>query len=141
MPSRFHGTWRLIAYESLAPDGSVTLPFGENPVGLLVYTPQGAMSGQVMRRDRALLPPSYRKSGSTRQILSAFESYIAYFGTFAVDEKAQQVIHFVEGSLYPNWIGTQQRRGFGFTENRLQLTAVSERKQLLITNRLTWERA
>lgn len=127
MPTRFHGTWRLLAYESLAPDGSITLPFGEAPAGLLIYTTDGRMSGQVMRRTRDPLA-----SGP-------LDNYIAYFGAFSIDDDAQEVVHRVEGSLYPNWIGTQQRRGFAFSGNRLTLTAALKRSPSV--NRLIWERA
>ncbi len=127
MPTRFHGTWRLLAYESLAPDGSITLPFGEAPAGLLIYTTDGRMSGQVMRRTR------------DRLASGPLDNYIAYFGAFSIDDAAREVVHSVEGSLYPNWIGTQQRRGFTFSGNRLTLTAALKRNPSV--NRLTWERA
>ncbi|MFN7935088.1 MAG: lipocalin-like domain-containing protein [Bryobacteraceae bacterium] len=127
MPSRFHGTWRLIAFESHSADGAITLPFGDQPKGMLVYTPQGHMSGQAMRSDH------------DPQAAGPLDNYIAYFGTFTVDDAAREVVHHVEGSLYPNWVGTEQRRGFTFSGNRLTLTAAMKRTSS--TLRLIWERA
>lgn len=126
MPHRFYGTWRLLSYESHAPDGSIGLPLGDDPIGLLIYTREGRMSGQAMRR---VHDPS---AGGPR------DNYIAYFGTFDVDEAACEVVHTVEGSVYPNWIGTQQRRGFAFFGNRLTLTAALKRSSAV--HRLVWER-
>ncbi|MBL8173415.1 MAG: lipocalin-like domain-containing protein [Bryobacterales bacterium] len=126
MPHRFHGSWKLIRYEAIHEDGSVTLPLGEEPQGLLIYTPQGMMSGQAARRvaDETAKGP--------------LDNYIAYFGTFTVDEDAQEVVHRVEGSAYRNWVGTEQRRGFAFSGNRMTLTAAVKKTGAL--GKLTWER-
>jgi len=126
MPSRFHGTWRLVSYHARQPDGSLTLPLGADPRGMLIYTSEGKMSGQAMRRahDATATGP--------------LDNYIAYFGTFTVDEAAREVVHFVEGSLYPNWVGTEQRRGFTFSGSRLTLTAALKKSGAVGT--LIWER-
>ncbi len=46
----FVGAWRLLRYEYRRADGKLTLPFGESPVGLLIYDALGHMAGQLMRR-------------------------------------------------------------------------------------------
>lgn len=126
MPNRFHGTWKLLTYESHAPDGSIGLPLGADPVGLLVYTPDGRMSGQAMRRKH------------DPHATGPLDNYIAYFGAFTVDDVSCEIVHWVEGSLYPNWVGTQQRRGFAFSGNRLTLTAALQRSPTV--HHLVWER-
>lgn len=126
MPTRFHGTWRLISYHAHHPDGSLTLPLGPDPIGMLIYTSEGKMSGQAMRR-------TYDPSST-----GPLDNYIAYFGSFTVDEAAREIVHLVEGSLYPNWIGTQQRRGFAFSARRLTLTAALKKSGA--TGTLIWER-
>ena len=47
--------------------------------------------------------------------------FLAYFGTYTVDEKAGVVVHHVEGASFPNWIGTDQRREFTLSGRRLTL--------------------
>ena len=40
----------------------------------------------------------------------AFLGYLAYFGTYVLDEDGRTFSTRVEGSLLPNWSGTQQKR-------------------------------
>jgi hypothetical protein len=69
-----------------------------------------------------------------RAILSGF---IAYFGTFDIDEPARTVIHHVQACLIPSWVGTDLRRTYEFAGgNQLTLTAPSER----VVTRLVWQR-
>lgn len=137
---RFVGTWRLLSYQSVFPDGSVEYPFGTAVTGMLVYTEQGHMSGQVMSGDRESLPVGYRKLGPSAAILAAFESYIAYCGTYEVDEEAGQVVHHVEASLYPNWVGGMQQRNFSFDGDLLILSAPLLRGGVSIVNQLIWKK-
>jgi hypothetical protein len=40
------------------------------------------------------------------------DGYVAYFGTYRVDEANSVVTHVVEGSLNPGYTGTDQPRPF-----------------------------
>ncbi|MBI3471134.1 MAG: lipocalin-like domain-containing protein, partial [Candidatus Solibacter usitatus] len=102
----------------------VSYPFGAQALGRISYDAGGRMSAQLMRPDRANSP------------LEAYQGYAAYFGTYDVDETAHTVIHHVEASLFPGWIGTNLKRAFEFSGNRLILTAVSREDTLT----LVWER-
>ena len=59
--------------------------------------------------------------------------YVAYFGTYTVDETAHAVTHHVEGSLNPGYFGTDQLRPAKLEGSRLTL---SDDK----TFRVVWER-
>jgi hypothetical protein len=49
--------------------------------------------------------------GSTPQeSKSAFDSYLSYFGRYWYDPERQAVVHKVEASLIPNWVGQEQVR-------------------------------
>ena len=41
---------------------------------------------------------------------AAYDGYVAYFGTYDVDESRGEVIHHVEGSLMPSYTDTEQPR-------------------------------
>jgi len=123
----FAGVWRLVSYETREADGAASQPFGPDAVGMLIYTRDGSMSGQVMRRGR-----EGREAGA--------EGYIAYCGSYRVDEEAGEVIHRVEASLYPGWVGSEQRREYAFAGTRLTLSAKLRRKGRQIVSRLEWER-
>jgi len=100
------------------------------------------MSAQVMKRDRrtsvaATAPASAIAQISAEEIRDVLAGYIAYFGTFDIDESTRTVIHHVEASLVPSWVGSTQRRTFSFSgRNRLTLAAV--RREAV--NTLVWER-
>lgn len=73
-------------------------------------------------------------SNEVRDILTGFN---AYFGTYEIEEASDTVIHHVQGSLIPSWVGADLRRKYEFSEtNRLVLSAISSAS----TNRLMWER-
>jgi hypothetical protein len=47
---RLVGCWRLAGYDVTAVDGGRTdRPLGDNPLGTILYTPDGYMSAQLAR--------------------------------------------------------------------------------------------
>ena len=50
---RLIGTWRLVSYEVRGADGAVVYPMGQEVDGLIMYVPDGHMSGNLMVRGRA----------------------------------------------------------------------------------------
>ncbi|MBL8210025.1 MAG: lipocalin-like domain-containing protein [Bryobacterales bacterium] len=50
--ARFAGTWRLLSYQMQEEELPVVHPFGEQATGLLLYTEDGYMSGQLMQPGR-----------------------------------------------------------------------------------------
>lgn len=134
------GVWRLVSYETAKPDGSVVQPFGPHVTGMLIYTADGCMSGQVMRNGRAPLPAAYRKSGASEFIAAAFDGYIAYCGRWRHDASRGEVVHIVEASLYPNWVGSEQRRGVLLEGDRLTLSAATIRADGEWISRLVWRK-
>lgn len=130
--ARFVGTWRLVSYQMQQEDGAVVCPFGEQASGLLLYTADGAMSGQVMQPGR--------DAKATGHVHPSQAGYIAYCGRYLVDEQAGEVVHHVEAALYPPWVGSEQRRHFRFDANRLTLSASRWRNGRETVHRLIWER-
>lgn len=96
--SKFQGTWRLERYEYRRADGQIYFPLGEDPKGLLIYTADGHMSGQIMRPERAMFAGGTLPSGTDAEIREAMLGYIAYFAEYSVDEIAQTVTHKVLAS-------------------------------------------
>ncbi len=137
------GTWKLVAIEERNAQGeSVTpLDYGPEPVGLLVYDATGHMSAQAMRRGRPPLPSDDVHLAPAERAKAAFVGYNAYFGTYKVDQRAGVVIHHVEGSLIPNWEGTDQRRRFTISGDKLVLEPPAfQAGGQQRTRRLTWQR-
>jgi Lipocalin-like domain len=135
LKGRLIGTWRLVSVENReSPDKPWEKWFGENPRGYIMYDATGHMAVQIEK----MPPPSKFAAGDDKnptaeEVLGAYLGYVAYFGTYTVDEKAGAVTHHVEGSLRPSYMGTDQVRPATFEGNRLVL---SDGK----TFRVVWER-
>jgi len=114
------GTWKVVKYEDRAADGSMTYPYGENPVGYFVYDPTAHLSVHIMRTPAMKAFPGMREgTGEGTAYREAFLAYVAYFGTYAVDAVKGTVTHHVEGSLRPDYTGTDQVRPFRIDGDRL----------------------
>jgi hypothetical protein len=139
MRERFIGVWKLISCERKAKDGSIDYPYGEKPVGRITYDKAGRMSAQLMRPGRrsSVRPGISLIAGnaSTEELREALNGFIAYFGTFDVDESTHTVIHHVQACLVPSWVGADLKRAYRFDGNRLVLTAVTTSVVELV-----WER-
>ena len=140
---KFTGTWRLLACEGRWSDGRITRPYGDAPAGQLMYDGEGSFAGQIMARERPAFATGNLLKGSDDEVRAAFEGYVAYYGSYAVDEAEGLMIHDVEGSFFPNWIGERQIRKFEFTgDGRLELRTLpikGSRADLTVV--LLWERA
>lgn len=103
------GDWRLRSWVAQGDDGSVALPFGEAPEGILVYSPDGTMITTIAPAGRTRIASADPlRGGPDAERQRTAETFIAYGGRFEYD--GSDVIHLVEMSLYPNWVGTRQLR-------------------------------
>jgi hypothetical protein len=126
----FIGAWTLVSYERRTAAGGLEYPMGAHPVGRIAYDPLGRMSAQLMRADR----PRFENSpGSAEEKIAAFDGYVAYYGTYTVNPANHTVVHHVEASLNPNWVGTDLTRSYEFSGSQLILRTSELR--------LVWERA
>jgi hypothetical protein len=136
MNERLIGTWRLVSYETDEEGGKRGKPYGD-AVGRLNYDEHGNMSGQVMRPGRARVEFG---DGGAQQIRAAYLGYIAYFGTYEVAPDGRSIVHHVQGSLNPAWVGGQQVRKMRFAGDRLVLSADVRKSGETVTHTLTWEK-
>lgn len=139
MESPLVGTWKLVDYSFLHEDGSLEKPWGTEVDGVLIYSAEGYMSGNLMHRRRKR-PESHREiSGEVGERIRGSRNYIAYAGRFTV--KDDTVTHHVEVSLFPNWIGLPQLRFFKLTGDELVLsTPMTVVKGNNLIGQLTWRR-
>ena len=139
--TRLVGGWRLRSWVSIADDGAEARPMGEAPDGLLAYTAAGTIVGIMAPADRPRFATDDVTGGTAEEQAAAFATFIAYGGRYAVE--GDTVIHTVETSLFPNWIGTEQRRRFDLSDDGRTLTFTSPPIVLGGTRRiqrLTWSR-
>lgn len=116
------GSWELVSLENRGADGSVHHPFGKAPVGRITYTADGRMMAQIMRDERQPFATSELYSGTQAEKAAAYDSYVAYYGTYAVDAATHTVTHKVTASLFPNWVGGDQQRFYALDGDALILS-------------------
>ncbi len=111
---QFFGAWR---YVGATIDGKPRVGRGPNPKGIIYYDPSGYMSVQVapdLGRSKAGSAPT------PEEAKAALTDYVAYFGTYSVDERAGTVIHHRQASVQPGDVGDLVR-GYEFSGDRLTL--------------------
>jgi hypothetical protein len=112
--AQFLGSWSLISFEHVLRSGQVQRPFGDHPTGLILYQADGHMSAQVSAGKSASLASEDPLEASAEEASAAWRRYFGYWGTFEVSAERGTVTHRVEGSMFPNWIGSEQVRFFRF---------------------------
>ena len=118
------GAWYLQSWESFALDGSdVQYPLGHDARGIIMYTPDGFMSAQIMRPNRRTFDVDDLVDADKDELASAASGYMAYSGPFTVSNDGV-IAHHVELSLLPNWIGGTQYRAAEAVDGRLILSPV-----------------
>jgi hypothetical protein len=115
--SRLQGAWRYIG---TTYDGKPREDRGKNPPGIIIYDPSGHMAVQMVpvKEKRATAPIS---------------QFLAYFGTYSIDEDAGTVTHHREGDLRANG-EIDAVRQYRFEGDRLILSPVGS------TQEIVWER-
>jgi hypothetical protein len=134
------GTWRLVRWESTTVDGAVTLPFGADAVGLLLYAADGSMMVSLMRESREPFASGDLMGATAEEKARAAADYISYGGRWEL--RGDTVRHHVEVSLNPSLVGRVQKRGVELDGDRLTLsTGRMVLDGVEQTARLTWRRA
>ena len=133
------GVWTLQSCVRTFADGHKEYPFGEKPVGRIEYDKEGRMFALLMRSGRrsTVAPGLELDVASVEEIREAVTGFVAYFGSYEVDDASQTVTHHVEVSLVPSWVGTSLKRRFRWDGARLVLT----RAVPGTTDELVWVRA
>ena len=98
--SRFVGAWKLVSLESRQPDGTISRPWGDDPLGMVCWDASGCFSAQLGPRVARQEAP-----------------YVAYFGTLeAPDAESGTLVHTVLGSSNPSRLSGEQVRDFQFLD-------------------------
>jgi len=95
------GTWRLRSWKNTASDGSAIDPLGNH---------DGYMSVEIMAAHRAPYHDPDVFGGTEEERSEAISTYLSYSGPFEVLADRDTVIHHIEISSFPNWIGNAQVR-------------------------------
>jgi hypothetical protein len=137
MSEQFIGRWKLKSIE--VHRGDQVIPDTRPLVGFILYLKDGYMSVQMMVKERGLFASNYPLNGTPKEYVDAGKTYLGYSGTYEIQRHT--VIHTVEMSSFPNYVGTQLIRDYKFEGDRLTLSVppriVDGQPQ---TTHLVWEK-
>lgn len=124
LKNKIIGTWILDSWTYKDENGVLVDHLGKSPTGMLTYAETGQMSVQIMKSARRRFASGHLMKGTQEEIHEAFTSFFAYFGTYEEQEPGI-LIHHIEGSNFPNWVGESELRRGKVKDDELVLSAPS----------------
>jgi hypothetical protein len=121
LKERLVGTWRVANWVRVVDGNEQPGPWGEKPLGVILYGADGHMCANVMMPDRANFAGRDFRGGSSEEKLAAHDSYFGYCGRYEVLEEEGVVMHNVEQSSFPNFTGTAQKRFVQLSADQLTI--------------------
>jgi Lipocalin-like domain len=103
------GTWTLLLADNIMDDGTHVPGYGPNPDGMLIFTPNGHFSLQIIRSGRAPFASKNRMAGTADENKAVVQGMFTSFGTYTVDEASKVISQRVEASSFPNFDSTVQK--------------------------------
>lgn len=139
-PEHLLGTWRLVSWVLTDSTGKQTTPAGPDPEGLLTYTADGFMFATLAAKGREPFAGADPLGGTPDECQRAMATCHSYCGRYRLD--GDTVVHAVEMALFPNMVGTEQRRFLRIDGDRIVLrTPPMTRKGSSGVAELVWRRA
>lgn len=124
---RFFGAWR---YVGTWIDGKPRPGRGVDPKGMIYYDPSGAMAAQIAPDRHVKMAGA---EPTPEEAKAALADYVAYFGTYTINERAGTVTHHRQGNVQPG-DRPDLVRTYGFVGDRLILRPVGSKQEVV------WER-
>lgn len=131
------GTWTNVGNINVRTDGTRVQVFGPKGTGLAIFDTNGRFAIININPETPKFAANNRAQGTAAENKAAVEGGIALYGTYTIG--ADKVINFkVEGSTYPNWTGTDQKRVISsFTKDEFMWTLPAS---IGGTAEVTWRR-
>ena len=129
------GSWKLSSWTIQIIGGEVTEPFGPNPKGRAVFTPDGFSAFMIARPDRK---PATNDTDSA----ALLKSLMVYTGKFTID--GDKLTTDVDLSWNEILTGTAQVRFFKLEGDKLSIQTAEQASAVLpgkrVVGTLNWER-
>lgn len=99
------GTWRMVSAE-IERDGKVVPAYGQRPSGMLIFAPDMHYVEVLTDGNVPHFASAVRGQGTDAENRIAMATSIGMFGSYTVDENGEFTGDRVEGSTFPNWVGS-----------------------------------
>lgn len=110
------GSWKLVDWTVKMNGGREVRPFAGKATGVITYTDEGRMVATLMKEGRPEIGTRSFNEATAMERASAAAGYLSYAGTYEV--RGEMVLHHVDLSLFPDWVGGTQIRHIDWLENK-----------------------
>jgi len=117
------GTWTLVSYKHESFEGIVFYPMGPYALGRLIYTDRGFFLVMIMKSNRRQFDVENLFEASAEEKLAASDGFIAYSGQYLFEDN--KIVHQIDMSFFPNWIGTTQKSSAVLANDSLAITTAA----------------
>jgi len=93
------GAWRLVSVEGTSATFHLAY---DHPTGIIMYDPSGWMAVQIDVKGARKPFVNGPALGTAEEKVAAFDNYVAYYGRYTLDLKAQTITHHLEDASQPN---------------------------------------
>jgi hypothetical protein len=135
------GAWTFVSVVSQTDDGRRGEPFGANPQGIIIFSPDGRFSLFQSSRNVPRLAANDRARATPEEAMAVVRESIAYFGSYTVNEAAREFSLTIEGSTYTNLMGATPQRRIVTALTATELAFSNPRTPSGVTLHTVWRRA
>jgi Lipocalin-like domain len=90
--------------------GSGAQPFGGNPKGTILFTPDGHFALFQSRSELPKIASNDRTKATSEEAKAIVAGSIAYYGTYSIDEAKKSLSIVIEGSTFANLLGSPAQK-------------------------------
>jgi len=119
---KFVGSWHLLEWTAELNNGEIVFPFGNDAKGRISYDENGNMAVQIMKNNLPKFISEDPLQAQPEEMIESYNGSFAYCGRYEVNHKSDEVVHHIEISSFPNWVGQNQVRYFEFKGDKLILS-------------------
>lgn len=105
------GVWTLVLVENINEAGSKTKPYGDHPVGNLIFTDTN-YAIQILKTNRPKIVANDKDKATPEEYKALVQGNNSHFGTYIIDQDKKKITFNIKHAFYPNWEGTQQIRSY-----------------------------
>ncbi len=110
LKERLVGTWTFASSTETRKDGTKVDRWGAHPKGSLMFDANGRYMFIITRSDLPKFAVNSATEGTADEDKAVVKGVLFYFGTYTVNEADKTLVTHVEGSSFPNIVGTDQKR-------------------------------
>jgi Lipocalin-like domain len=103
------GTWTLISALDVHPDGKKVDRWGPGAKGIFMFDVHGHFAQFLTRADLPKFAAGSSDKSTAEENKAVLAGFVASFGTYTVDEANKTITTHVEGSVFPNLVGRDQK--------------------------------